>query len=64
MSRQTSKVFNGALWAVQVLLASAFGIAGVMKSTMPIAALAPNLPWTGDVPAALVRFIGLLVVCY
>jgi putative oxidoreductase len=59
MGRQPSKLLNGALWLVQVLLAAAYGMAGVMKSTMPIAALAPNLPWTADVPAALVRFIGV-----
>jgi putative oxidoreductase len=48
-----------ALWAVQVLLALAFGMAGVMKSTAPIAELAHKLVWPGVVPAALVRFIGL-----
>jgi putative oxidoreductase len=43
---------------VQILLAVAFGIAGSMKMTQPIAALAANMIWPGDVPAALVRFIG------
>ena len=47
-----------ALWAVQALLAAAFGMAGVMKSFTPIAQLAPNLPWVTQVPEWLVRFIG------
>jgi hypothetical protein len=47
------------LWLVQLLLAAAYTLAGVMKSTMPIAELAPRLPWTLDVPIALVRFIGV-----
>ncbi len=47
------------LWVAQVLLAAAFGMAGVMKSTMPIVDLAQAMKWPGEVPPALVRFIGL-----
>lgn len=47
-----------ALWVAQFLLACAFGMAGVGKSTAPIAELAPDMPWVLDVPVALVRFIG------
>jgi putative oxidoreductase len=48
-----------ALWTAQVLLALAFGSAGVMKTTMPVATLVQNgMVWTGDVPAWLVRAIG------
>lgn len=47
------------LWAVQILLAAAFGTAGVMKSTLPVPDLAQQLVWPGAVPAALVRFIGI-----
>lgn len=54
-----NKVLRGALWTVQVLLALAFTMAGVMKATQPIEALAAQMPWAGDVPAALVRFIGV-----
>lgn len=54
----TSKVGTISLWIVQVLLAVVFGMAGVMKSTMPIPQLAQKLPWTGALPAAIVRFIG------
>lgn len=53
------KVLRGALWAVQVLLGLAFGMAGVMKTTAPIAELAANMGWPGTMPELLVRFIGL-----
>jgi hypothetical protein len=52
------KTLNVALWVVQGLLAASYGMAGVMKTTMPIAALAGKLVWPGIVPAGLVRFIG------
>jgi putative oxidoreductase len=48
-----------ALWIVQILLALAFLAAGFMKLTMPIDQLAQSMVWPGDVPAWLVRFIGL-----
>jgi putative oxidoreductase len=47
-----------ALWAVQLLLAAMFLMAGVMKTTTPIPELAAQLVWPGEVPASLVRFIG------
>jgi putative oxidoreductase len=47
------------LWVAQILLACAFGMAGLGKATDPIAQLAPDLPWVEDVPVALVRFIGI-----
>jgi len=53
------KVLHIALWVAQILLAAAFGMAGVMKSTQPIADLAAQLVWPGAVPEALVRFIGI-----
>ena len=43
---------------MQLLLAAAFGMAGVMKSTMPMADLTAAMGWPGDVPPTLVRFIG------
>lgn len=52
------RVAHYALWAVQLLLAAMFGMAGVMKTTQPIADLAAQLVWPGEIPAALVRFIG------
>jgi len=48
-----------ALWAAQLLLAFMFGFAGVLKSTSPIPQLAQMIPWAGDVPVGLVRFIGI-----
>jgi uncharacterized membrane protein YphA (DoxX/SURF4 family) len=53
-----NRALNVALWIVQVLLAAMFGMAGVMKTTMPIAELAKQLPWAGVLPEPLVRFIG------
>ncbi len=54
-----SKATHIALWSTQILLAAAFGMAGVMKSTQPIADLAAQLVWPGVVPEGLVRFIGI-----
>jgi hypothetical protein len=54
-----SRALHVSLWIVQVLLAAAFGMAGVMKTTTPIAELAQKMVWPGVVPAALVRFIGV-----
>jgi putative oxidoreductase len=54
-----SKSLNVALWIVQVLLAAAFGMAGVMKSSQPLDALGQNMAWVRDVPPAMVRFIGI-----
>jgi len=51
-------IMNVALWIAQVLLAAAFATSGVMKTSMPIAALAQSLKWAGDLPPALVRLIG------
>jgi uncharacterized membrane protein YphA (DoxX/SURF4 family) len=48
------------LWVVQVLLACAFGMAGVMKSTQPVEALVQGgMAWAGQMPLAVVRFIGV-----
>lgn len=53
-----SKAWTIGLWGVQVLLALMFGMAGLMKSTQPIEALAANMPWVANLPG-LVRFIGV-----
>lgn len=47
------------LWVAQIVLGVMFGMAGVTKSTQPIADLAQQLVWPGQVPEALVRFIGI-----
>jgi putative oxidoreductase len=56
-SSRAGKGWNISLWVVQVLLALAFGMAGIMKTTQPVAALAKNMNWVADLPY-LVRFIG------
>jgi putative oxidoreductase len=53
------KAWNIALWVAQVLLAVAFGMAGFMKTTLPIADLTEKMVWPGALPPALVRFIGV-----
>ena len=47
------------LWIAQIGLAGLFGFAGVIKTIRPIPDLAKMLVWPGDVPAWLVRFIGV-----
>ena len=46
------------LWILQILLAGMFLMAGFMKTTSPIAELSKTMPWSKDIPEALVRFIG------
>lgn len=52
------RVLNFGLWTAQVVLALMFGMAGVMKTTQPIAELAQKMGWPGAIPPGLVRFIG------
>lgn len=62
LSSTTARPSKGlviALWAVQILLALAFGMAGIMKSTAPIEELAKNMPWVARSSPELVRFIGI-----
>ena len=56
---RSNRALHITLWILQVLLAAAFVMTGLMKLSMPIAQLATTLPWVNDVPALLVRFIGL-----
>ena len=58
VNQKPSRALNIILWIVQVILAAAFGMAGVMKTTTPIADLAAQMVWPGDIPSPLVRFIG------
>lgn len=56
----SSRWLHVALWVVQGLLALNFGMAGVMKTFMPVAELVKNnINWAGDIPLALLRFIGV-----
>lgn len=56
---EPSKALHISLWVVQVLLAVAFGMAGLMKITTPIAELTAQMGWPGTMPEAMVRFIGV-----
>lgn len=47
------------LWVVQLLLGLAFASAGWMKTMQPIAELAAAMGWPGEMPAGVVRFIGI-----
>lgn len=57
-NQNPSRTLSIILWIVQVILAAAFAMAGIMKTTSPIADLAAQMVWPGDIPAVLVRFIG------
>jgi uncharacterized membrane protein YphA (DoxX/SURF4 family) len=54
---------NTALWIVQILLALAFFMAGIMKATQPIDKLQERMEWVESLnPRTLVRIIGSLEV--
>jgi putative oxidoreductase len=59
VSSPMPKALNVGLWVVQIMLAVAFLMAGVMKSTTPLDQLGAAMPWVQSVPGALVRFIGV-----
>jgi putative oxidoreductase len=59
-NEQPSKALHVALWIAQVLLALAFGMAGAMKTTRPIAELAAQMAWVGRFSPGVVRFIGTM----
>lgn len=48
------------LWAAQILLAFAFGAAGIMKTLTPVADLGTMMNWVTVTPEWLVRFIGVV----
>jgi uncharacterized membrane protein len=50
---------NIVLWIVQAILAVAFVVAGVMKSTQPKEKLKPSLPWVEDFSLGTIRLIGV-----
>ena len=54
---------NTAIWIVQILLALAFLMAGIMKTTQPIARLKQRMHWVESInPPSLVRVIGTLEI--
>lgn len=59
--QQKSKALHIALWVVQALLAAAFGMAGFMKLSLPIAELAAKgMGFVNHTSEGMVRFIGLV----
>jgi putative oxidoreductase len=58
-NQKTPKVFNVILWITQLLLAAMFLMAGFMKVATPIDQLAVAMPWVAQVPAGLIKFIGV-----
>ena len=54
---------NIVLWIVQILLALAFLMAGILKATGPIDKLAVRMQWVNSLrPPQLVRLIGVLEI--
>ena len=53
------KALHITLWVVQIILGGMFIMAGIMKSSQPIIDLSQAVPWAAEVPAVLVRLIGL-----
>ena len=53
---------NIVLWIVQILLALAFAMAGIMKVTQPIDKLESRMGWVKDVGSRGVRLIGSLEI--
>lgn len=58
-TKPRSTALNVSLWIAQFLLFAMFAMAGVMKSTQPIASISQTITWAADLPVAMVRFIGI-----
>jgi uncharacterized membrane protein len=54
-----SRTLHVALWVVQLLLAAVFVLVGWTHALAPIEVAIARAPWVADLPAALVRFIGI-----
>lgn len=59
MEQKKNKAIHITLWIAQGLLAVMFIMAGFMKVTQPVDALAESLVWVTSTPLGLVRFIGV-----
>ncbi|MEV1289153.1 DoxX family protein [Micromonospora sp. NPDC049679] len=51
---------NTVLWVLQILLAAAFAMAGLMKATQPKRKLAANMPYVEDFSGGAIKAIGVL----
>jgi uncharacterized membrane protein YphA (DoxX/SURF4 family) len=61
-SQKKSKGLDISLWVAQVALAFAFGMAGFMKVTKPIAELGQQMGWVKFYSPQMVRFIGTVEI--
>ncbi|HAD11472.1 MAG TPA: hypothetical protein DCF33_03440 [Saprospirales bacterium] len=59
MNTTSNKGLNIGLWITQVLLAALYLMTGSTKLFQPIEEIAKMLPWAAEMPAGMVRFIGL-----
>lgn len=57
---EPSKLLRASIWLVQVLAFIAFGLVGLIKLFKPIPELAAMWPWTGQLPEAIVRTLGVI----
>ncbi|GAB3557682.1 DoxX family protein [Spirosoma fluminis] len=55
-----SRTIHNMLWVAQVSLAASLVWAAGMKLVQPVDKLSAMWPWVGQVPAALVKFTGLV----
>jgi hypothetical protein len=60
ISTSSSQGLRIGLWIAQALVFVLFSAAGLTKLFTPIPTLAGMMPWTGELPVAFVRFIGLI----
>lgn len=51
-----------ALWIVQILLALAFGLAGIMKATRPVETMVARMAWAADYSPRTIKFIGVVEI--
>jgi hypothetical protein len=56
--QKSSKALDVCLWTAQIILAI-FLLMGAVMKFMPIEEIARMMPWTGEIPAPLVRLLGL-----
>lgn len=57
--QKSSKIIHVTLWVAQVTLAALFITGSIMKF-QPIETISAMMPWTGQVPAWIVRLLGLI----
>lgn len=55
-----SRALSASIWVIQVLACFAFTAVGLIKLFKPIPELAAMWPWTGELPVAVVRGLGIV----